>query len=219
MNQVKFVNPRTMSAAYVPAGPDVPALFAGVLALVWAAVAPNISWQETIGAFPVTAIFIALAALLMAAALWRDAPVVAFATLVIVIGGVAAQAAGVLSPSGRTVFGVPIMTVVTLNIVFAGHVLVLTQFGHLTPLPLALSIALAFMSGGASMLISGLLIHRFVAEQLRTNGWKVDTGKGRLGEYSSRFLAEHTFGIKSSEPVYDDTVPTQHRPKMTNPEY
>ena len=219
MNQVKFVNPRTMSAAYVPAGPDVPALFAGVLALVWAAVAPNISWQETIGAFPVTAIFIALAAVLVVAALWRDAPAVAFILLLALTGAVAEQALGKAGPPMRYVLGVPVMTVVTMSIVFAGHALVLTRFGHRTPLPLALSIALAFMSGGASMLISGLLIHRFVAEQLRTNGWKVDTGKGRLGEYSSRFLAEHAFGIKLSEPVYDDTVPTQHRPKMTNPEY
>ena len=66
---------------------------------------------------------------------------------------------------------------------------------HALTLPVVASVALALMSGGMSMAITAVVVHKLVAQRYRHAGWKIRNTDGELGEYSSRFLAVHQLGF------------------------
>jgi len=70
---------------------------------------------------------------------------------------------------------------------------------HAGTWPVLGSIALALMSSGMAMLISGTVINRLVAQRYRDGGWKIRNIDGELGEYSSRFLAVDHLGFRESD--------------------
>jgi hypothetical protein len=70
---------------------------------------------------------------------------------------------------------------------------------HVLTLPVLGSLLLGLMSFGMSMLISGLILNKLVAQSYRTAGWKIRDTEGGLGEYSSRFLAVHELGFSESD--------------------
>lgn len=70
---------------------------------------------------------------------------------------------------------------------------------HVLTLPALGSVLLGAMSGGMSMLISGLILNKMIAHRYRAAGWKVQDHEGSLGEYSSRFLAVHELGFRESD--------------------
>lgn len=70
---------------------------------------------------------------------------------------------------------------------------------HVLTLPVLGSLLLGVMSFGMSMLISGLILNKLVAQSYRTAGWKIRDTEGSLGEYSSRFLAVHELGFSESD--------------------
>jgi hypothetical protein len=70
---------------------------------------------------------------------------------------------------------------------------------HTLTLPVLGSIALALMSSGMSMLISGVAVNKMVAQRYRHAGWKIRNTDGELGEYSSRFLAVDQLGFSESD--------------------
>lgn len=70
---------------------------------------------------------------------------------------------------------------------------------HTLTLPVLGSIALALMSSGMSMLISGVAVNKMVAQRYRHAGWKIRNTDGELGEYSSRFLAVDELGFSESD--------------------
>ena len=70
---------------------------------------------------------------------------------------------------------------------------------HTLTLPVLGSLALALMSSGMSMLISGLAVNKMVAQRYRHAGWKIRNTDGELGEYSSRFLAVDELGFSESD--------------------
>lgn len=76
----------------------------------------------------------------------------------------------------------------------------------LTP-PVLGSIVVALMSWGMSMLVSGLVVNRLVAQHYRASGWKIRNVDGELGEYSSRFLAVDQLGFRESD-LMDSVVRT-----------
>jgi hypothetical protein len=65
--------------------------------------------------------------------------------------------------------------------------------------PVLGSIALALMSSGMAMLISGTVLNRLIAQRYRDGGWKIRNTDGELGEYSSRFLAVDHLGFRESD--------------------
>ncbi len=73
------------------------------------------------------------------------------------------------------------------------------QWRHLHTWPVAASLALALMSSGLSMLITGWVLNRGIARRYRGAGWKVRDTEGELGEYSSRFLAVDGLGFRESD--------------------
>ena len=82
----------------------------------------------------------------------------------------------------------------------SGIVLVhLPLWRHLLTLPVIGSMILALMSSGMSMMISGLVINKMIAQQYRDAGWKIRQVDGELGEYSSRFLAMHEYGFEEND--------------------
>lgn len=70
---------------------------------------------------------------------------------------------------------------------------------HVLTLPVLGSVVLGLMSFGMSMLISGLILNKLVAQSYRAAGWKIRDTEGGLGEYSSRFLAVHELGFSESD--------------------
>ena len=70
---------------------------------------------------------------------------------------------------------------------------------HALTLPVLASCLLGLVSFGISMLISGLILNKMIAERYRDAGWKIRNMDGELGEYSSRFLAVHELGFKESD--------------------
>ncbi|MGR6807481.1 hypothetical protein ACU6VI_14435 [Sphaerotilus natans] len=75
------------------------------------------------------------------------------------------------------------------------------QWRHLHTWPVVASLALALMSSGLSMLITGWVLNRGIARRYRGAGWKVRDTEGELGEYSSRFLAVDGLGFRESDLV------------------
>ena len=73
------------------------------------------------------------------------------------------------------------------------------QWRHLRTWPVVASLALALMSSGLSMLITGWVLNRGIARRYRGAGWKVRDTEGELGEYSSRFLAVDGLGFRESD--------------------
>ncbi|MFM2348702.1 MAG: hypothetical protein RL654_3455 [Pseudomonadota bacterium] len=117
------------------------------------------------------------------------------ADAVLVLGGVAAAVAElfVLLDAGRG--GGLSWPVLGAGIVLA-HA---RQWRHLHTWPVAASLALALMSAGLSMLITGWVLNRGIARRYRGAGWKVRDTEGELGEYSSRFLAVDGLGFRESD--------------------
>jgi hypothetical protein len=72
-------------------------------------------------------------------------------------------------------------------------------YRHALTLPAWGSLALGLMSSGMSMLITGVVIHRMIAQRYRDAGWKIRNTDGELGEYSSRFLAIDRLGFSDSD--------------------
>ena len=70
---------------------------------------------------------------------------------------------------------------------------------HLGTLPVVGSVVLAIATSGVSMLVSGLFLNRLVASRYLAAGWRIRHSDGDLGEYSSRFLAEHELGLRENE--------------------
>lgn len=84
----------------------------------------------------------------------------------------------------------------------------------LTP-PVLISLVVGLVSFGLSLLVSGLIINRLVAQHYRDRGWKIRQQGGELGEYSSRFLAVDELGFKDSD-LLETVVRTHLRPMMAD---
>lgn len=80
---------------------------------------------------------------------------------------------------------------------------------HLLTLPAIGSVVLALMSFGMSMLVSGMVIRKLVAQHYRDAGWKIRHEDGGIGEYSSRFLAINELGFHESDMT--ESAALQHR--------
>lgn len=92
--------------------------------------------------------------------------------------------------------GEPLSQLWVLGLVVAAH---LRLWRHVWTLPVIGSAIVALMSLGMSLLVSGMVINKMVAQHYRDAGWKVRNKDGGIGEYSSRFLAVNELGFNDND--------------------
>lgn len=92
--------------------------------------------------------------------------------------------------------GEPLPQLWVLGLIAAAH---LRAWRHAWTMPMIGSFIVALMSLGMSLLISGMVINKMVAQHYRDAGWKVRNKDGGIGEYSSRFLALNELGFSDND--------------------
>lgn len=88
-----------------------------------------------------------------------------------------------------------------------------SHWRHAATPPVLISLVVGLVSFGLSLLVSGLIINRMVAQHYRDRGWKIRQQGSELGEYSSRFLAVDELGFKDSD-LMESVVRTHLQPLM-----
>lgn len=109
---------------------------------------------------------------------------------------VAAGLAAVALKTYALMSGDDVSALWVVGLISLGHA---RMWRHLLTFPALGSVVLALMSFGMSMLVSGMVIRKMVAQHYRDAGWKVRNQDGGIGEYSSRFLAMNELGFHESD--------------------